>query len=137
MLAIYILTLLAFIFVSWLLWDRHYGTKRFIKKLEAQEKLKKSKKHAGASKKNRRKEKNVVVGPATALAGAALIHQLRKQNHHDNDVDTPSDDIADLYDDMDDLYMMDQDEEMDYYNGVQSDDDAAYDDYMASLDDEY
>lgn len=139
MLAIYILTLLAFIFVSWLLWDRHYGTKRFIEKMEAQEKKKNSQKHVSVSKKKKStKETDVVVGPATALAGAAMIHYLRNHNHNDKDMVTPSDDIIGLYDDdLADLYMMDAVETVDDYDEVQNDDDTAYDDYMASLDNDY
>lgn len=138
MLVIHILTILAFIFVSWLLWDRHYGNKRFLEKLEAKEKQGKSPKYTGVSKnKNRKNKTNVVVGPATALAGAAMIHHLKKHNHNENEVVTHSDDVTDLYDDeLDDLYMMDEEGIMDEYDEMQNDDNAAYDDYLASLDDD-
>lgn len=139
MILIHILTILAFIFVSWLLWDRHYGYKRFLKKYEAKEKQRNSLNYEGNSKKkNSANKKNVVVGPATALAGVAMIHHLKKHNHKENEVVTAFDDINDLYDEeLNHLYMMDEEKAIDYYDEVQNVDNAAYDDYMASIDDDY
>ena len=66
-------------------------------------------------KKNKQKTqdntKNVKIGAATVLGGAALAHQMRKHNKHN--------DAAQYYD---------------YEREVYEEEQAAYDDYIASLD---
>lgn len=147
MLIIIIPLLIAFLFVSWLLLDRYYTTKRFLEKYEAEKKRNRNAKYTSGSKTRKRtKDVDMAIGPATALAGAATIHHLR--NHNGKDVDIHNENVnAMLDEELDDMYMMDEDEAMDYYGEVHnysddtyvdsSYDDAAYDDYMASLDEDY
>ena len=89
------------------------------------------------------KKSNVIGETATALAGAALAHQMIKHHKHDDARDI-ADDFRDPYDvdidDMDDLYDLDiendsyDDSDYDSYRAAYEEEQAAYDDFIASLD---
>ena len=93
------------------------------------------------------KTNNAEIGAGTVLAGAALAHQMRKHHKHDDTKNTirniREDDFDDVYDDFDDVYddfydyndIQDYDD-IDYENYIaeQIEEQAAYDDYIASID---
>ena len=77
---------------------------------------------------------NSKVSAGTLLAGAALAHQLRKHHEH-KDID--DEDFDDLYDDDiddDDDFKDYDDIDYDNYIDEQIEEQAAYEDYIASLD---
>ena len=83
---------------------------------------------------------NSKVSAGTLLAGAALAHQLRKRHEHeDKDIDDEGfddlydDDIDDFLDDYNDYKDYD-DIDLDNYIDEQIEEQAAYEDYIASLD---
>ena len=83
---------------------------------------------------------NSKVSAGTLLAGAALAHQLRKHHEHeDKDIDDEGfddlydDDIDDFLDDYNDYKDYD-DIDLDNYIDEQIEEQAAYEDYIASLD---
>ena len=84
------------------------------------------------------KTNNANVSAGTLLAGAALAHQLRKHHEH-KDID--DEDFDDLYDDDIDDFLDDYNDYKDYddidldnYIDEQIEEQAAYEDYIASLD---
>ena len=86
------------------------------------------------------KTNNANVSAGTLLAGAALAHQLRKHHEHeDKDIDDEGfddlydDDIDDFLDDYNDYKDYD-DIDLDNYIDEQIEEQAAYEDYIASLD---
>ena len=84
------------------------------------------------------KTNNANTGAGTILAGAALAHQLRKHHEHD-DEDIDDEKFDDLYDDDDiddflDDYNDHDDFDYDNYIEEQIEEQAAYEDYIASLD---
>ena len=83
------------------------------------------------------KTNNANTGAGTILAGAALAHQLRKHHEHD-DEDIDDEKFDDLYDDDDiddflDDYNDHDDFDYDNYIEEQIEEQAAYEDYIASL----
>ena len=84
------------------------------------------------------KTNNANVSASTLLAGAALAHQLRKHHEH-KDID--DEDFDDLYDDDIDDFLDDYNDYRDYddidldnYIDEQIEEQAAYEDCIASLD---
>ena len=84
------------------------------------------------------KTNNANVSASTLLAGAALAHQLRKHHEH-KDID--DEDFDDLYDDDIDDFLDDYNDYKDYddidldnYIDEQIEEQAAYEDCIASLD---
>ena len=97
--------------------------------------------------KNKADKANVNIGTGTVIAGALLAHQLSKHHKHDdiNDIDDNRSDVWD--DDFDDLYDDDfndyndyddtqyyEDSDYDYQRAAYEEEQAAYDDFIASLD---
>ena len=86
------------------------------------------------------KTNNANTGAGTILAGAALAHQLRKHHEHD-DEDIDDEKFDDLYDDDIDDFLDDYNDYKDYddtdydnYIDEQIEEQATYEDYIASLD---
>ena len=134
-----VLLVVAFIFVTWIVWENKYGNKRYVKKLTAIEKrdqkLIRTKTDKGKRKASL-EQINVDVGPATAIAGAALLHKLGDKEPQPNEPIDPYKEDLGLYDDsLDNLYEMDRLESLEYFDDSQSYDNADYDDYMALLGD--
>ena len=84
------------------------------------------------------KTNNANVSASTLLAGAALAHQLREHHEH-KDID--DEDFDDLYDDDIDDFLDDYNDYKDYddidldnYIDEQIEEQAAYEDYIATLD---
>ena len=99
--------------------------------------------HNSTTGKTKTKKSNVVGDTAAVLAGAALAHKMMKHhNHNDTRVDT--DDYQDTYDadldELDDLYDMGIDDvtydnsDYDSYREAYEEEQAAYDDFIASMD---
>lgn len=98
-------------------------------------KAKKSKHHhKNVNDKTKVNKSNVVGDTAAVLAGAALYHNIKKHHKHDEAKANENVEELDLWDaEHEDLYDLGIEDSM-YDN---DDDLAAYDDYIASLDDEY
>jgi hypothetical protein len=85
---------------------------------------------------------NANIGAGTLLAGAALAHQMRKQHKHNdaNDITndrlyTWDDGMDELYDDeLDDIYDYDDNADYDFERAAYEEEQAAYDDFIASMD---
>lgn len=136
-----ILLILAFIFVTWIVWENKYGNERFIKKYTAKQKrdqeLIRTRTDKG-KRKARQEQINVDVGPATIAAGAAFLHHHREVDHQQVEPIDPYKEDLGLYDDsLDNLYEMDRSESLEFFGDTQSYDNADYDDYLASIDDDY
>lgn len=98
--------------------------------------------HNSTTSKPKAKKSNVIGNTATVLAGAALAHQLLHHKHDDTrDI---ADDFRDPYDadldDMEDLFDLDienvsyDDSDYDSYRAAYEEEQAAYDDFIASMD---
>lgn len=89
--------------------------------------------HNNDNDKTKVNKSNVVGDTAAVLAGAALYHNIKKHHKHDETKANANVEELDLWDaEHEDLYDMGIEESM-YDN---DDDLAAYDDYIASLDDD-
>lgn len=95
--------------------------------------------HSSTTGNTKTQKSNVVGDTAAVLAGAALAHKMMK-HHNDTRVDT--DDYQDTYDaDLDDLYDMgiddatyDNSDYDSYRAAAYEEEQAAYDDFIASMD---
>ncbi len=95
-------------------------------------------------KHHQEQKKPLNMGATTALAGAALVHQMRKHHRHDDfsDIDDKKsgtwddefDDLndSDFYDDLDIQAYEDSDYE--YERAAYEEEQAAYEDFIASVD---
>lgn len=82
---------------------------------------------------------NVKVGTATALGGAVLAHQMWKHHKHNDTKDISDDRLDDWDDGVDELYDDEIDDVYDYddntdYERADYEEQAAYDDFIASMD---
>jgi hypothetical protein len=153
MIVLHVLLILIFILVTWALWENRFGNKRYVKKMTAIEKrdreLIRTRTKKG-KRKQRLEQADIAVGAATAIAGAALLHNHREDKQQTKEPIDPYKEDLGLYDDsLDNLYDMDRVESLEYFGDVQSYDytdnydsgscydHADYDDFIASMDDDY
>lgn len=99
--------------------------------------------HNATNRKTKADKTNAKLDTAAVLAGAALVHQMRKHHKHDdaNDIDDDrfdplDDEFDDLYDHdlYDDLDTQDYEDNYEYERAAYEEEQAAYDDFIASLD---
>ena len=92
--------------------------------------------------KSKTKKSNVVGDTAAVLAGAALAHKMMKHHKHNDTKDITDDRLnvwddgmGELYDDeLDDIYDLEDNTDYDYERAAYEEEQAAYDDFIASLD---
>ena len=84
-----------------------------------------------------REKTNAKIDTAAVLAGAALAHQMMKHHKHDDAKDTDDHGFDALDDELDDLYdhdFYDDLDTQDYERAAYEEEQAAYDDFIASMD---
>ena len=87
--------------------------------------------------KSKGKANDVKVGAKTLLAGAALAHQMRKHHEHDDAKDNTDEGLDVWDDDLDGIYDYDEYDDYDDYDAEMAayeEEQAAYDDFIASMD---
>jgi len=114
-----------------------------VMKKQSHQKLAKPVKNITTSK-TKADRTNAKLDTAAVLAGAALVHQIRKHHKHDDANDIDDDRFDSLDDEFDDLYDHDfyddldtqdyEDSNYEYERAAYEEEQAAYDDFIASLD---